>query len=518
MTKKCHIDTKCMEFSSSSDDELRQIMVEGFKKEQQRTRCAERFSGSVLVDLLDGTFMEKRRGCIYLKSRGKYIHVSEGRRTPEKYFGDPTKKVYQRRVNAKQVHLLKVSLEETVNRWERVVLADADECESFLFQVLEEDNVRDSEEETREITLNKYSIIDRLEFLESYRLSPSTINPKKVVHLSDGKCDDSYTVASPLNLLIRYSGRESFLAYSSLNMNEIGESFSPLSEVRLSVATQPQRSIGVQLLYPSVTCTSFNRIVYLGTKYLGIATISLDNQDDLLELNTFTETSLPSSMEHWIWCMSKEGLYRRSVIPYVSLASGRQVYEYFINDSGEWSHNTLCCFRKTFVTSMELYSRCEGVRPELILCGMRNGSIQMCPTNVKLKEKYDNILRHRDSAITGLHQHYSKPYEIISCSNSGSIKLWDIRFLSTLRDPILEIRKEDCRQQVMGSLTCSFSGLLAIKSASTLELYRTDPSVSLLNKVATSDELERLEITVISGHYYILYGQVSQMSFLRLGI
>lgn len=508
-----------MEFSSDSDDELTNLMVRRSRNER-KNGSLERFCSPLLIDLQDGTFMERRKGCIYFKSRCSYVHVSEAKRNPQKYFGDPTKKLFQRQVNTKQVLLLKVSLDECPNEWERVALTDADDCECFLFyNSTRDEDARIEQVGGKEKYLSHYPISIRLQYIESsgLRSLSCVLSKKKVVVVSEGKTDDVYTVDCPSDSMMRYCGTENYLAYSHLSINRMGESPSLLPENRYPIPIPSQRAIGVELLYPSLTSYDFNGIVCVGNKSLSITSATSDNAEDQLELKNCTQTALPVSMENWIWCASKEGWWKRSVkSPYIALASGQNVYHYFLNDSGEWRHNRVCRFRKTFVTSLDLYSRGSGAHPDIALCGMRNGSIQLRSLNAKFNESFDNVVRHGDSAITSLHSHHSKPYDIISCSDSGSVKLWDMRYLATSRNPVIEIRKENPHQQLMKSMTSSFNGFLTLKAASTLELYRTDYSVSLLNKVTVNGELDSLILTMISGLYYILYSQSSKVSFLNI--
>eukprot|EP00796_Vickermania_ingenoplastis_P010424 gene10425-7267_t len=416
--------------------------------------------------------MDLRKGCIFLKNRNRYIHILDGQRNPEKFFGEPTKKLSQRIVDTRTIFLRQASF-NSFEEWPVVCLCDANICESYLFQASDSQNIpaltRRMKEQADIMNAGKKWWRLQCSLPESLALTKKTSISLDRHALSS----DVLALESPHNRFLRFNGMAQRLYRFRVpsSPDTWSESWIPeVEEMKLNLP--PQQSLGLQLLYASAIDVDFNAIIIIGSKSL---CLQMNNWCSPLKrsLSASVTCELPNSNLGICWCgMSGHTWRNESSIPWVGIGTARTVYQYTLDKNDNWMRNKVFSFRSTPAVSLcafHLFG--PSCAPNVLACGMRNGTIQLLPLNESIRSAFDTTPRHPGTSVVGIHRSIMHPYELLSVSDNGAVKIWDLRHLSVNSGPVLKLN--EVHSQWIGARSTSCNTVLAVASETTVSLFNT---------------------------------------------
>ncbi|CCW61792.1 unnamed protein product [Phytomonas sp. EM1] len=454
-----------IEFSSSDDDDLEQQLYQQMKYDKDKQRGIVRahpIRGEYETFLHCGQTVRARKGTIFLPVRERYIHILDAKSCPERFFGDPGLRFHHRApLSPDAVELFELS--NLGGEGSRIVtLADAMPNEFYVFKSLRKDDTEISKE-YEFIRQSEGSVLaePRYQRITDYaRWKRSCLHPIRLYAREGERFDTNKKLFEVISTDLYdrmwwYDGTDSLfgtLRYEAKICNFTKETcFSRLTS---------QKGIGVG--YFQTACRSNDELegaLLVGEKYFAFVYLQDQQRDGTpLRQDLFYAASATQNE-----CFQNCYIPEKSVpLPWLALSTDSTVMEARLSlQIGGWEMRKIRSYsaRRPVTSLCAIDHSCDG--PRIILCGLRNGTIQVIPLQYKCAS-YDNTSRHHDAEVSFLYPLYTE-HQFISVASNVETKLWDLRYFSCKHS--VATLHEGVRFGVHGDLSASIrNGLVAVSS------------------------------------------------------
>lgn len=490
-----------MEFSSSSsDEELGSALRRNYDRERRADDGITRHARSALEEtsnveergrliLPNAQTVTVRKGSIYIPRRDLYVHILQARQRPELWFGDG-------RVPRRHRSTLlpdKIVLYEAVDRgglsrgMREVLLSEAADNGFFVFK-----EVKVTSEVSRQrgggsvevaslmanlssldplSSVSYQRIVDYNSWREAitYPTQLQKVSQHRFAYSEDGiRMQDICCYDDRFGLIWRFDGYR-----GSLGCVYFSELLSRMvSAVALNIPFPPQQCVGLKCVREDTEALETNRFCLLVVGTVHVALLSL----------VFIGTPSPCQTEPLVSLLNMQLLPLH--VPAVTcwwspdivslglplsfcIGSERSVYQYnsLPQDSGR--RQRVASFSKTDVTSITARESMNGGPPKYLVAGMRNGTIQLVAEDgAKVSTTFNTSVRHSGSDITSMYTVPGMEYGFVSVARDGEAKLWDARYLRTVKDPVSTLLSSSPERGQLGCCSVAFhEHLIATSSA-----------------------------------------------------
>ncbi|KAH8612650.1 hypothetical protein ERJ75_000878900 [Trypanosoma vivax] len=404
--------------SSSSDEEL----VAALRNNIGRTSTRERACPSLIPRnvLYNGESIEIRCGTIYCPFRKRYFHIHWARHNPAAFFGDGNVRRHLRQsISPSSILLLDTSIPDgEVAQSTNVTLLEASDKGFYIFDGVKDLKQRmvDTRYSLSPIHEGRYARIVLGTQLRNALESPGWLRTKGIcwerTHYS---MHPSSVVSCFPDGRFVFTRNEPQLSLYVVEDNKVARHATVNDDSVESV-------LGLYVAGPtSLVMARHGSIQYLRW-----------DPDSPLDPVTWITSRCPVAFS--IVCPTL--LMNDQGDPCVMIASECTLFSGIILEGNMPVIRKLHTFRKTPISSLGAYSS-GALVGKVVVCGMRNGTIQVQPLELIKTRSFDTSVRHNGSSVSYL---YCVPdtFNFVSVSSCGEVKLWDVRYMSTV-EPVSEI-------------------------------------------------------------------------------
>ncbi|KAG5476460.1 hypothetical protein LSCM1_04166 [Leishmania martiniquensis] len=514
--------------SSSSDAGLEEELHRNSLRQRREERGIVRASSPVArcqtlrFTLPDGRSIEVRKGAIYIPLRDMYVHVLQARRCPERWFGDGRVPLRRRRPMPADMVLLQQVTERAAPA-ASVMLSEATENDFFVFkEVLSQRAEEDAGEIASLVGADSFEAqkrhngwhdpltdthFQRVTCLPRWRFSMAhprllrearhdtwdAVELTPPLHIDDLCCHDD-----SLGILWSLSGRDGRLSYlryidKATNTTRSTE-LTSVCVTTIDMATA-QRCVRMSCRHKGAS-SSVAGVVDCQSASRCVCCLLVITTSHALSLHLVYDWKNGFTVDHALSTMKLESvllkpLHLASVTcscpgnaekPHDALLSsspndmsfcvgaGRSVFA-FTWRGAQWFKARLATFAATDVTAVTLHAVLgHPSLPVAVVAGMRNGTIQLVPSEGRMRGKtvFNPTPRHCGSDITSMYVVPGLPYGVVSVARDGGAKLWDLRRLASDKDPVCILLTSRLGGGQSGVCSTAMAGhLLAVSSVST---------------------------------------------------
>ncbi|KAF8300750.1 hypothetical protein TcYC6_0056030 [Trypanosoma cruzi] len=397
--------------SSSSDEELRTALRHNARNMQAEGRAVP--TSGPPITFYNGEAVKVQYGTIYCPFRRKYFHIHPVKRNPADFFGDVNVRRNKRRcLSPSSVQLLDASFfDETPLEFKEITLKEINDNGFYLFNGIRKSSSSSLTTLYPPLLQDfRYSRVALKNLFKEYMLSPVCLRSEK-----DGWKRTTYQLPPKGIVSSFFDGRFAFCGMGSQSELFIVEN---------------QRLLPHSIKIPGGTDD------IIGMHCIGRNAMFIVRKNRLQHLSWDSDT--PSNTAVWDFspevnanfsCSCTNAFSENQSASCVILAHGRSLFTAAMHENTIHKPQKLCTFRTTPILSVDTFSL-GPLANQVILCGMRNGTIQaQSLQDIRAHLSFNSGIQLKAACIPYVHC-VENSFNFVSVSIIGEIKLWDIRYMN----------------------------------------------------------------------------------------
>ncbi|AAZ12085.1 hypothetical protein, conserved [Trypanosoma brucei brucei TREU927] len=431
--------------SSSSDEELRMRLMANLRERRVCGRAGP--SAPSRFVMYNGDSIVVKCGTVFCPLRKRYFHLQAVKRNPAAYFGDGTLRRYERSsLSLDSIYLIDASKERNINNQSRRVnLLQSVDIGFYIYdsQSMSCNSSCVKNSSSKVCTDFRYERVTRPENFMRSVSSPEVLRTQ-----SCSWVPVPYQIHPSCSVESYAPGRFAFFERGTQHC---------LSMVENDTVTHHQ----IDSIDSGGSAVGFyvrgRVVVILQGKFVRCLTWDPDNS--FISPKCVFTANLNAVFSCPIFASLPGDAEEACII----FGTGRSIFSVAVPKEDSPLLKKLCAFSVTPLSSLETFSfgRKDNT---LLLCGMRNGTIQVLPLCDPNPRGVSGVAPRHDKACVSYVRRIENTFNFVSVGSNGEIKLWDLRYMH-VNTPVGQMGCDVAASRYCGSEAVFMDDIACVTSA-----------------------------------------------------